>query len=130
MTNKTLLQFLMNQARRVEGQDGHWQLMVDGVPIICMTDEEADRMRFMSPIGRINVQDPGLLLRVLQANFHSALDARLAVQEGVLWSVFLSPLRPLTEELAANGFRQVTTLARNAADGDYHSGPWEFVGEK
>ena len=118
----------MSKASRVDGPEGHWQCVIDDVPFVCMTDERANRMRFMSPISKADEFDAETFQHFLEANFHSALDARLAIHDGVLWSVFLSPLAELTPGLAENGLGQVVMLARNAAKGDYRSGPWTFVG--
>ena len=128
MTNYSILQLLMARAGRVTGPEGHWECTIDNILVMCLTDERADRMRFMSPVALWDTPDSESLKVFLEANFHSALDARLALHEGRVWALFVSPLSLLSEELAANGLKQVVTLARNAAEGEYHSGPWHFVG--
>jgi len=129
MNNETLLKFLMNHSSVVRGPAGNWQCIIDEVSIICMTDENADRMRFMSSINLPLELDHEILIEMMEANFHSALDARLAMHEGTIWALFLSPLSLLTEEVAGNGLKQVITLARNASCGDFHSGQWQFMGK-
>jgi hypothetical protein len=128
MTNHSLLQLRLARAGRVDGPEGHWECTIENIPVLCLTDERADRMRLMAPVAVDGDLDAAALAALLEANFHSALDARLALHEGILWSLFVSPLSLLSEELAANGLKQVVTLARNAAQGEYRSGPWHFVG--
>jgi hypothetical protein len=126
MTNETLLQMLMENSEVVEGSEGGWRCMIEEVPVVCMTDDGADRMRFMAPIPMSIEVTPALLVTLLEANFHSALDARLALHDSVLWALFVSPLSLLTPEMARNGLTQVVQLATNASAGDYRSGPWQF----
>ena len=106
MDNYTILKLLMTKTSRIDGPEGHWQCVINDAPFVCMTDERANRMRFMAPISKTDEFDAEVLHHLLEANFHSALDARLAIHDGVLWSVFLSPLAELTPELAENGLKR------------------------
>ncbi|MEO0389094.1 MAG: hypothetical protein AAF281_16500, partial [Pseudomonadota bacterium] len=72
-----------------------FQLNVDGVTVLIVTDPGADRMRAMSPIRPIDGLAAGELARMMQANFDTALDARYAIAQDTLWSVFIHPLSPL-----------------------------------
>lgn len=128
MDNPSLLAFLMNHSPLVQGPAGQWKCHVDEVEVYCLTDEQADRMRFMAVVGPAADLGAEALKAMLEANFHSALDARLAVHNEGVWSLFVSPLSALNETLAENGLTQVVTLAKNAAHGDLSSGPWKFVG--
>lgn len=128
MDNTSLLKFLMSRYPMVRGPEGRWECEDEGVRVYCLTDERADRMRFMASLALSADLDTTTLRAMLEANFHSALDARLAISDDTVWSLFLSPLSLLTEELAANGLDQVVTLAKNTARGDFHSGQWQFGG--
>lgn len=52
------------------------------------------------------------LERVLQAKFDSVLDARYAIAQGKLWSVFIHPLSPLEWDQFLSGLAQTITVAR------------------
>jgi len=80
--------------------------MVNETKVALIADESADRMRLMIPIIPAEAMEEELLLRVMQANFDSALDARYAIAQGLLWSTFLHPLSSLTEEDFLSGIDQ------------------------
>ncbi|MEM6332068.1 MAG: type III secretion system chaperone [Planctomycetota bacterium] len=94
----------------VSDRPGHWQFAVAERPVIVLTDELAGRMRIISPVGRVP-DDKAELNRLLEANFHTALDARYAVWEGQLWCAYIHPLPTLTRDGFYNGVGQVVTLA-------------------
>ena len=101
-----------------EDDDPDEEAKEDALPmmIVVLTDERADRMRLMMPIRKFstdNLQDLQLALIALHANFDRALDARYAIQGGVLWSVFIHPLESLTEGDLENAVKQVRTLRKN-----------------
>ncbi|MEM7524503.1 MAG: hypothetical protein AAF360_12240, partial [Pseudomonadota bacterium] len=52
------------------------------------------------------------LLRLMQANFDTALDARYAVAQGRLWSVYIHPLSALGKDEFISGLGQTVNLAR------------------
>ena len=65
----------------------------------------------MTPVASVEVLDGDLLYRMLQANYDSALDARYAIAQGLVWSVFIHPLSNLDEAFLASAIRQVHTAA-------------------
>ena len=84
--------------------------------MVVMTDDRADRMRLMMPIRKFDHQkatDLRLALIALHCNYDRALDARYALKDGVLWSVFIHPLESLTERGLMNGIDQVRALRKN-----------------
>ena len=84
--------------------------------MVVLTDDRADRMRLMMPIRKFDprkAQDLRLALIALHSNYDRALDARYALQDGVLWSVFIHPLESLTEGDLKNGINQVRALRKN-----------------
>ena len=50
---------------------------------------------------------------MLIANFHTALDARYALSNGIIYAVFLHPMSTLTHDQLESAIRQVAALARN-----------------
>ena len=51
-----------------------------------------------------------MLLRLMQANFDSALDARYAIAQGALWSTFIHPLSSINDEDFVSGLGQTVNL--------------------
>ena len=90
-------------------------------------DERADRMRVITPIIPATDLPDGLLLRILQANFDSALDARYAVGSGMIWSSFVHRLSSLTDEDFISGIAQ-TAVAAETFGTTFSSGAFVFGG--
>ena len=92
-------------------QDGSsWFFHIEGLETIVVYDVAADRIRIMIPIGDAEDVDAERLLRLMQANFDSALDARYAVARGTLWGVFIHPLSTLTDEDFLLGLGQTANV--------------------
>jgi len=51
--------------------------------------------------------EEGMMEAALAANFHSVLDAKYAISEGLIWSTFIHPLRELTEEQVESAIKQI-----------------------
>lgn len=107
MDNRTLDQLLRRLDSEIEGQEGYWQITLKQARIICLTDEKNNRMRFIAPIRETADMDVVDLTRCLEANFHTALDIKYAISDGVLWSTFMHPLRELSEDQAKDALQQV-----------------------
>jgi hypothetical protein len=88
------------------------EFALDGIPVIVIADPRADRMRAMVPIASAGGLSEADLMRMMQANFDSALDARYAVANGRLWGVFIHPLSPLKKDQFISGLVQTITVAR------------------
>lgn len=99
----------------VDADAGHqgnsWQFTFQGRPIILVFDEKADRMRMFTPIGPEAELAPELMRRMLQANFDSALDARYAVANEMIWGVFIHPLSTLDDDQFASALIQIFNVA-------------------
>ncbi len=107
MKNDTLSRLFQNLDATVQGESGHWQITLENVRIICLTDEHHNRMRFIAPIREIDGMNADELTRCLEANFHTALDIKYAISDGVLWSAFMHPLAELSEAQAHDALEQV-----------------------
>lgn len=103
------------------------EFTLDDIPVIVITDPRADRMRAMVPIRSADGLDPEELMRLMQANFDSALDARYAVAQGRLWGVFIHPLSPLEREQFISAVIQTVNVARTYGSA-YASGAMTFGG--
>ena len=84
-----------------------------GVSIACISDTTHDRMRLITPITNRDAVDAKHLEIMLIANFHTALDARYALSNGIIYAAFLHPMSTLTHEQLESAIRQVAALARN-----------------
>ncbi len=88
-----------------------FQLTLDDVPVLIVTDIVANRMRAMVPIRLAEGMTDEEMERVLQANFDTALDARYALANGRLWGVFIHPLRELERDQFISGLAQTVNIA-------------------
>ena len=96
----------------ITGQPGRWEGVFEGVSVLVMSHDGHNRMRVLAPVTREEALDGSVLLRLLEANFSTALDARYALFRGTLWSVFLHPLDSLTEPELRSALQQVVTLVK------------------
>lgn len=127
MSNQKLDVLIRRLDEQAQGQPGFWQFIVESRALLVITDEKADRMRIMTPVAESGEVDEKIMMRLLQANFDTALDARYAVAQGKLWSVFIHPLQVLSESEFIHGVGQVVNLA-NTYGGSYSSGLLIFRG--
>lgn len=105
----------------------HWQFAHQDIPMACLVDPNFDRMRFIAPITEVGELDDATKDAVLEANFHTALDARYASSNGLLFAAFIHPLSSLDEPLARSALDQVASLVHTFGT-QYSSGNLEFVG--
>ena len=127
MNNKRIGELLANLDPDVSGGAGFWRLVIDGRTVMIITDENADRMRIIVPVTAAEALSEDILVRVMQANFDSALDARYAIAKDTLWSAYIHPLRSLDDEEFLLGLGQVVNLA-NTFGNSYSSGLLIFGG--
>ena len=99
---------------------------LDGIPVLIVADPAADRMRAMVPIASAEGLDAVDLLRMMQANFDTALDARYAVAQGRVWGVFIHPLSPLEKDQLLSALIQTVNVARTY--GQSYSGGAQIFG--
>lgn len=92
-------------------QDGSsWYFHVEGLETAVVYDVAADRMRILIPIGPVEELVAEDLERMMQANFDSALDARYAIAQGMLWGVFIHPLSSLSDDEFLVGLGQTANV--------------------
>lgn len=104
-----------------------WQFRINDRSLLVVFDATADRMRILTPITSADQLAPGLMLRMLQANFDAVLDVRYAVANGLIWSAFLHPLSPLNEEQLASAISQVF-IAADTFGTTFISGAMQYQG--
>lgn len=102
---------LKAKATEVKGKKGNWAFEYKNVGVFVITDERANRMRIYAPIieeAKINEAD---LKKILEANWHSALDAKYALAGGYVVSIYNHPLEELNAAQLNNAIDQVANLA-------------------
>lgn len=127
MTQARLEAIIREVTGTAEGQAGFVRFVVDGVAMACISDVRHDRMRIIAPIVEASTLTPAQTERILEANFHTALDARYATSRGRLYAVFVHPLSGLTEAELRGAIRQVSALAKTFGT-TYSSGELSFGG--
>lgn len=127
MTNDRLDAIIRRLDEHAERSGGTWTFTIGDRRLLLVSDEHADRMRIVAPVGDAGTLAPDAQLRMLQANFDTALDARYAVARDKVWSAFIHPLGALTEDELLSGITQVVTLAATYGSG-YSSGALVFQG--
>ena len=113
MNNKKLETILTNVTDSVKGYPGYWEVVHKERELLCLTDETNNRMRIITPIIEQGALSEELLLDTLTANFHAALDVKYALSQGYLWSVYIHPLKELSDYEVESAVEQVVNAANN-----------------
>lgn len=113
MNNLHLDELISNHTTITNGKLGYWEVKYDGRQLLIITDEHHNRLRIITPIIEVNKLKKGDYLKLLSANFDKALDAKYALYNEILWSVFTHPLGELTDDQFLDALKQVKTLADN-----------------
>ena len=126
MSVERLGDLLQSESSDLQGGNGQWQMTIEGQTVIVVADASNNRMRIIAPVVSTRSLSSEQIQAMLVANFHSALDARYAVSNGNVVSVFLHPLSTLQETDLRSGLRQVATLA-DTFGSSYSSGGLGFL---
>ncbi|PTX57258.1 hypothetical protein C8N43_1924 [Litoreibacter ponti] len=127
MTLERLSEIITTLDPDAQSAQTSFQMTIADIPVIIITDPRADRMRAMVPIRSAEAMTEEELLRVMQANFDTALDARYAIARGQLWATFIHPLSPLERDQLISGLGQAVNLAQTYGS-LYTGGAMQFGG--
>jgi hypothetical protein len=127
MTLERLGELIDRVSEDTEREGGMWRFSVETVPVFVITDVDRDRMRIISPIRPVDGLTAEEMARILQANFDSALDARYAIAQDVVWSAYIHPLAALSDDQFLEGLGQTVNAARTYGV-SYSSGLLMFRG--
>lgn len=116
MNNQKLGEIIEKVSDSLQGDNGNWQFMIDNVLFYCITDENHNRMRIISPIVESKKMDKELMYNSLIANFHTALDVKYAISDDILWSVFIHPLKELSNHQIEDAIFQVHNANKTFGD--------------
>ncbi|WP_198839679.1 hypothetical protein [Aureibaculum flavum] len=111
MTNSDLEKIIYVVSDSIRGESGNWQFMIKGRMLACITDTTNNRLRIMSPIIEQKKLAHIDLLKLMEANSYTALDARYAIADDLLWSLFVHPLKELQKDEILSAINQVYTAA-------------------
>ncbi|MEM8793302.1 MAG: type III secretion system chaperone [Pseudomonadota bacterium] len=112
MTLDRMAEIILALDPEAQSDGTRFQFTVEDVPVVVITDPTADRMRAIVPIRSADGIDPAEMIRMMQANFDSALDARYSLAQGRLWAAYIHPLSPLEKNQFISGVGQAVNLAR------------------
>lgn len=107
MTITKLDKIFHDASDSIVSQQSQWRFIIKKVPFIAIADSTHNRMRIISPIAKSNRLTNELKTTSLMANFHTALDVKYAISDEVLWSVFIHPLKELSENQVYDAISQV-----------------------
>lgn len=127
MNNERLHELLQRVDPELKGHFGLWTMEYENFVAQIITDKKADRMRVIVPIVKVEDVEETELLRLMQANFDSVLDARYCIANGVIWSAFIHRLSILSDEELLSGLAQALTAAASFGT-TYSSGALIFRG--
>ncbi len=111
MTAAKLYEIIEQEADTVKTNGNQYQFLFNDAMLICIFDENANRMRIISPIVEREKLGEEELLNALVANFHSALDVKYALSDEIIWSVYTHPLKELSEPQVIDAIQQVYAAA-------------------
>lgn len=127
MTPARMGEILRRLDPNAQSQANVWQLTVAESRVIVVFDVAADRMRAISPVRPTKGITAEEMARMMQANFDSALDARYAIAQDILWAAFIHPLSSLGSDQLVTGIGQVVNLQQSYGT-LYSSGMLQYNG--
>jgi len=128
MTQDEMENIIINNVELIDHNKGYVVFKYKKVKMALISDVKHDRMRIIAPIteySEVTAEQKDLLM---ESNFHSALDARYAVSNGLLYSAYIHPMSPLSQKELEDAINQVSTLALTFGS-TYSSGVLSFSGE-
>ena len=128
MTQEVLERSVKSLGNESRGEGGAVTFVYKGVRMAAISDAVHDRMRIVAATAQASKMPPEQTRAVLEANFHTALDARYAVDGDVLYAAFIHPLSSLSEKELRSAVEQVANLAGTYGD-SYTSGELVFGGK-
>lgn len=81
--------------------------------VLLVADAQADRMRLVIPIIEADELTGEQMGKMMLANFHTALDGRYAIGNGVVYAAYVHPLSSLQDSDFRSAVQQVTELSKS-----------------
>jgi len=127
MTQDTMESIVAKQVEVLEQKKGYVVFMYKKVKMALISDVVHDRMRIIAPIMKYSGLTSEQKDIIMESNFHTALDARYATSNGVLYSAYIHPMSPLTEKQLEDALNQVSSLVTTFGS-SYSGGSLSFGG--
>lgn len=127
MNPEKLMDIIERESDTISIQGNSVRFLFNEAMLICIYDENANRMRIISPIVEREKLGEEELLNALVANFHSVLDVKYALSDEIVWSVYAHPLKELSEAQVVDAIQQVYAAALTFG-GSYSSTNLVFPG--
>lgn len=106
---------------------GFWKFTIEGAAVVIVGDEKHDRLRILVGISDAKKLKQSDLEKIAQSNFDTALDARYAISQDVLWAIYVHPIKSLQPQQLLSAIGQTVNLAKSYGEG-YSSGGILFEG--
>ncbi len=116
-----------NMANDAEGESGFVQFSYQNTQMVLISDTTHDRMRIIAAITDTDSLSQEQVDAILESNFHTALDARYASSDGILYAAYIHPLSYLHQAQIESAVIQVANLAQSFGS-SYSSGQLSFGG--
>lgn len=107
MNNASLKEIISTVADSLAGEDGQWRFKIGEMWMVCFTDSSHNRMRIITPIIEVAEMHGDEMEKCMTANFHTALDVKYCIADGILWSAFIHPLKELSYKQVLDALGQV-----------------------
>lgn len=127
MTSQKMVEILIAAADESKVLPNMVMMKYRDVELRCVYDEQHDRMRIIAPVAARGDITSDQFEKAMVANFHTAVDARYALSQGILYAAFIHPLSPLTKAQLESALYQTATLAATFGK-EYTSGFLTFRG--
>jgi len=125
MNQASMEKIIKDMAVESKGENGFIEFVFGEVKMYLISDVKHDRMRIVAPIAEYEKLSQHHVNSILESNYDKALDARYAVNKGVLYSAFIHPMSELSRWQVKSAVEQVANLALSFG-GDYSSGLLTF----
>lgn len=127
MSQAELERIVKEFTQNSKGEDGVVEFVYNNVAMAVVSNDEFDRMRIIAPIIPYQELTQQEIDAAMASNFHRALDARYALSQGILYSIYIHPLSSLDEVQIRSAIFQVSNLALSFGE-DFSSGVLDFAG--
>ena len=127
MTSQEMVQILIAVSDESKAMTNMVQLKYKGIELLCVYDVSHDRMRIIASVAARGDITAEQFEKAMEANFHTSLDARYALNKGILYAAFIHPLSTLNKTQIESGLIQTATLAATFGK-QYSSGLLSFGG--
>ena len=127
MTSERMTAIVKNYDEDAEASGSRIVFKVRDRELMIVYDDNADRMRIVTPIMQSGAVPQEVYERMLQANFDAVLDSRYAIANDIIWSTFIHRLSSLNEDDLLSGIAQ-TYAAAETFGSTYTSGVIVFGG--